>query len=179
MNSSGGGKNRSKLSSTQAQTSSFRVISFMAEVSSMMKVKGPGTRGGYMVTRPRGEEITLSLSVSVNVANCHGCFRAFMLFGRSNVFSREGLHGSIYFSESESITLMNPHRILTLKWSSSGSPKNAEKVTKFTNACFLVDLDVLLDDHPFRNLVKLVSRKSCVSMFCKSHFSHYLVFNVL
>lgn len=70
--------------------------------------------------------------------------------------------------------------VLALKWSSLGSPKHAEKTS---TVCLLTDLntslDVLPDDHHFTNSVKLASRKSCVSMFCKSHFSHYLVFKVL
>ena len=80
------------------------------------------------------------------------------------------------------IQLPFPHRILAIKWSSLGSSKHAERTSTL---CLLTDLnaslDVLPDDHYFTNLVKLklASRKSCLYIFCKSHFSHYLVFNVL
>ena len=88
----------------------------------------------------------------------------------------------LYHARCSGIQLPFPHLILALKWSSLGSPKHAEKTS---TVCLLTDLntslDVLPDDHYFTNSVKLklASRKSCVSMFCKSHFSHYLVFNVL
>ena len=85
----------------------------------------------------------------------------------------------LYHARCSGIQLPFPHLILALKWSSLGSPKHAEKTS---TVCLLTDLntslDVLPDDYHFTNSVKLklASRKSCV---CKSHFSHYLVFNVL
>ena len=86
----------------------------------------------------------------------------------------------LYHARCSGIQLPFPHLILALKWSSLGSPKHAEKTS---TVCLLTDLntslDVLPDDNHFTNSVKLASRKSCVSMFCKSHFSHYLVFKVL